>query len=158
MIKKLEKFELFLGTLFLAIFVVTIFIQVICRYLRIMVIWTEEVANFSFIWAMFLGAAVMVSQQQHFRFTTLMDKLQGRSKVVLRIVINLLMLAFELALMVYGWQIAMRFWNNVLVVLYWIKKGVVYLILPITGASMSVFTLSHLVADFKLLFSKEMTA
>lgn len=155
MIKKLEKAQLYLGTVFLAIFVVTIIIQVLCRYLRIMVIWTEEVANFSFVWAVFLGASAMVSQQAHFRFTTLLDKLKGRSQAALKIVIDLFMLAFSVALMVFGWRIAMRFWNNALVVMTWMKKGVVYLILPISGASMSVYNIAHLVSHIRALRDRE---
>ncbi len=158
MIKKLEKAQLYIGTVFLAVFVVTIFIQVIARYLRVMVIWTEEVANFSFIWAVFLGASAMVSQQAHFRFTLLLDKLEGKKKTALEIVINLFMLAFSLGLMVYGWQISMRFWNNALVVMTWMKKGVVYLILPISGASMSLYNIAHLVNNFRDLRKGEVKA
>jgi len=44
-IKKLEKAQLYIGTVFLAVFVVTIFIQVIARYLRVMVIWRRTSDN-----------------------------------------------------------------------------------------------------------------
>lgn len=145
--KRLEFAELCVGTVFIAIFVLTIIVQVFARYMRITVLWTEEVGNFSFVWSVFLGAAAMVNRKAHFRFTMLMDRMSPRSQLVLSIIINLFMLSFEVLFTYYGWCVAQRFWNNVLVILTWMKKGVVYLALPISGATMAIYTITHLADD-----------
>ena len=58
-LKLMERIQLVVGVACLSIFLLTILIQVFSRYLGISVMWSEEVANFSFIWAVFMGASIM---------------------------------------------------------------------------------------------------
>ena len=58
----LQKIQTLVGSIFLTIFLVTVVIQMLTRYLGISAIWTEDVAMYSFIWSIFMGASIMVAQ------------------------------------------------------------------------------------------------
>ncbi|MFT4573419.1 MAG: TRAP-type C4-dicarboxylate transport system permease small subunit, partial [Marinomonas primoryensis] len=92
--KFIAKLQITLGVLLLVIFLASTLIQVVTRYLGISVLWTEEVAVNSFIWAMFLGAAVMVRENKHFGFDVLTHYLKGIKRSILVIFQNLIMLIF----------------------------------------------------------------
>src|SRR5699024_2947965 len=95
MIKTLEKIQLVIGVIFLCLFFGVIVFQIITRYLGISVIWTEEVANYSFVWAVFMGAAIMVNRREHFSFDFLIQKLQGKKKVYLSIFNDAILIVFN---------------------------------------------------------------
>jgi TRAP-type transport system small permease protein len=109
MIKTLEKIQMTIGAIFLLIFFAAIMVQIITRHLGISVIWTEEVANYSFIWSVFMGASVMVSKREHFSFDFLIGKLKGKSKLSLLIVIDAVILLFSFALFYYGIETVQNF-------------------------------------------------
>lgn len=149
MVKTLEKTQMFFGVIMLSIFFIAIMIQIVSRHMGISIIWTEEVANYTFIWSVFMGAAVMVNQREHFSFDFLTLKLTGTKKVTLVMLIDLIVLLFALALLYYGIQAASTFWDYNWVALPEMKMGYVWIALPITGLTMAIYTLNHLFNGFK---------
>lgn len=148
-IKRLEKVQLTIGILFLAVFFIAIMIQVISRYLGISVIWTEEVANYSFIWAVFMGAAVMVNRKDHFNFDLLSKKLKGKAKLTLSIVIDSILLLFCGAIFFYSIEALTSFWNYNWVTLPMLKMGYVWLSLPVMTVTMVIYLLAHVMGSVK---------
>lgn len=149
MIKILEKIQLTIGVLSLSIFFIVIIIQIITRHLGIPVIWTEEVANYSFIWSVFMGAAVMLNRKEHFSFDFFLQKLKGVSKTTLLIVIDTIVLLFALALFYYGIEAVKNFWNYNWSSLPAMKMGYVWISIPITGLTMAIYSINHLINSFK---------
>ncbi len=142
--KYTEKVQLILGVLFLSTFFITILTQIFARYLGISVIWTEEVANYSFIWSVFMGASVMIKRKGHFKFNLLLLKLQGRAKLYLNIVVNTILLVFNSLILYYGYVAVKSFWNYRWVALPDLKIGYVFLCLPIMGLTMIIYLLAHI--------------
>lgn len=153
-LKLMERIQLVVGVACLSIFLLTILIQVFSRYLGISVMWSEEVANFSFIWAVFMGASIMHNKQEHFKFTMIADKLTGKKKIALDIFNNLILLTFNLLIFYYGVETVLNFWDYTWVSLP-LKMGYVWLCIPIMGFSMSIYTLSHLIGNVRQLRTKE---
>ncbi len=149
MIKTLEKIQLAVGVISLSIFFIAIIIQIVTRHLGIAVIWTEEVANYSFIWSVFMGASVAVNKREHFAFDFLLQKLQGVSKTTLFIVIDSIVLLFALALLYYGIEVVQNFWNYNWAALPAMKMGYVWISIPIMGLTMSIYCINHLINSFK---------
>ncbi|TWT05285.1 TRAP transporter small permease [Planococcus sp. CPCC 101016] len=149
MIKVLEKAQMTFGVITLSIFFIAIIIQIVSRHMGVAIIWTEEVANYSFIWSIFMGAAVMVNQREHFSFDFLTIKLKGRKKTVLVLVIDTIILLFALAILYFGIEAAQTFWDYNWVALPEMKMGYVWISLPIMGFTMAVYTLGHLFNGFK---------
>lgn len=146
----LQKFQIGVGGLFLSIFLVTIIIQMFCRYLGIAATWTEDVSMYSFIWAVFMGAAAMVYEKRHFAFTSLSDILKNiKIKSVISIFISIIMLIFSILMVKYGAQIAKQFWNYTWVNIPAFKRGPTWLCLPICGATSCVYLIQMLIDDIK---------
>jgi TRAP-type C4-dicarboxylate transport system permease small subunit len=141
----LEKIQKYLGIIFLSIFIVVVIIQIIARYISISVLWTEEIAVFSFIWAVFMGAAIMVRKEAHFSFDFLKTKLTGIKKHIIDILVNILMLVFTLYMLVYGKEIMVTFWNYNWYSLPNFKMGYVWAVIPLTGMLMSIYIIEHIV-------------
>ncbi|KML41925.1 MAG: TRAP transporter small permease [Bacillota bacterium] len=155
MIKILEKIQMAIGVISLSIFFIAIMIQIVTRHLGIPIIWTEEVANYSFIWSVFMGASVMVNKKEHFSFDFLEQKLQGKSKAGLLIVIDVIVLLFALALFYYGIEAVKNFWNYNWASLPAMKMGYVWISIPIMGLTMSIYSINHLINNFKQLKGRE---
>lgn len=151
MVKKLEQAQMWLGVVMLSIFFVAIMIQIVSRHMGVSIIWTEEVANYSFIWSVFMGAAVMVNQREHFSFDFLTLKLTGAKRIGLIILIDIIVLLFAIGLLYYGIQAASTFWDYNWVALPDMKMGYVWIALPITGLTMGIYTLNHILNGVKSL-------
>lgn len=154
-VRILEKIQMALGVIFLTIFFVTIVFQIVTRHMGISVIWTEEVANYSFIWAMFMGAAVTVNRKEHFSFDFLQRKLTGKKLIILNIIIDLILILFNLALFIYGLQVVERFWNYNWAALTQMKMGYVWISIPIMAGTMIIYLLNHLINHVKAFRTKE---
>ncbi len=153
--KYIQKIQLGLGVICISIFFITIIIQVICRYTRITVVWTGEVSTYSFIWSVFMGAGVMTYENKHFAFTSFIDKLSGKAKEGMRVLISVIMLVFSSAILYYGIIIANKFWNYRWISIPDMKRGYTWLCVPILGGACIIYCLSHIVEHIKNMRSKE---
>ncbi|MBD1378920.1 TRAP transporter small permease [Bacillus sp. IB182487] len=130
-------------------------LQILTRHLGISVIWTEEVANYSFIWAIFMGASVMVNRREHFNFDLLQRKLKGKSKISLNIVTDLVLIVFNLFIFLLGFQVVTEFWNYTWASIPEMKMGYIWLSIPIMAGTMIIYSVSHLFAHMGVLKVKE---
>lgn len=154
MVKMLEKIQMTVGVLFLSLFFITILIQIVTRYLGISVIWTEEVANYSFIWAIFMGASVMVNRKEHFSFDYFSRKLEGKKRAMLMVFIDAIVLLFALSLAVYGFQAVMTFWDYNWLAFPSFKMGYIWLSIPVMGVTMAIYSISHILKNVGLIREK----
>ncbi|QXO16409.1 MULTISPECIES: TRAP transporter small permease [Vibrio] len=143
----MAKLQLTIGAVCLVIFVVATLVQVATRYLGISVLWTEEVAVNAFIWAMFLGAAVMVRENEHFSFRILTDKFEGNKRSCLLLVQNLIMLVFCILCSVYSVEITQTFWNSRWITVPEFKQGYIWLVMPVTFISSSVYLVDNMIKE-----------
>ncbi|WP_138418662.1 TRAP transporter small permease [Aquibacillus sediminis] len=156
-IQTLEKIQITVGAIFLTVFFTVIVVQIVTRQIGISVIWTEEVANYSFIWAVFMGAAVMVNRKEHFTFDLLQRKLKDKPRTILNLVIDLMLILFNVMVLNYGIQVVQRFWNYNWVALQDMKMGYVWISIPIMAITMIIYLLGHVINHVKLLKVKEVS-
>ncbi len=89
--------------------------QVYCRYiLNDSPSWTEPGAVMLMSWFIFLGAAVGVRENNHLGFDVLLYVLPRGGKKVLRMISDLVILAFGLGMIYYGIQLVQLTWNAIL--------------------------------------------
>jgi TRAP-type transport system small permease protein len=149
-IKAIRNIQLTIGVLCLSIFFISVLIQILTRYLGISFLWTEELTNYSFIWAVFMGASVMVSFQEHFAFMGLYDKLEDpNKKKILKIIINATILIFSIYLLILGIEITKTFWNYKWISLPQLKRGYIWLSIPIMGGTMSLYSFYNILKEMK---------
>lgn len=142
----LEKIQKYIGMFFLSVFIIVVIVQIIARYLEVSVLWTEEIAVFSFVWAVFMGASIMVRKEAHFSFDFLKTKLTGVKKNILDLIIDILMLGFTVYMLIYGKIIMMTFWNYNWYSLPNFKMGYVWAVIPIAATFMSIYKIEHILS------------
>ncbi|MGX8705056.1 MAG: TRAP transporter small permease [bacterium] len=151
-IDMLQKIQIAIGGFFLLIFLVTVVIQMACRYMGIAAMWTEDVSMYSFIWAVFTGAGAMVHSKAHFAFTTLSDSMKDpRKKAMLQIFINIVMLIFAALMVKYGIDAAKQFWNFRWISIPALKRGPTWLCIPLCGATSCIYLLYSLYEEIRKL-------
>ncbi len=141
----LEKIQKYIGIFFLSIFIAVVIIQIAARYLEVSVLWTEEIAVFSFVWAVFMGASIMVRKEAHFSFDFFKTNLTGNRKHILDLIIDMLMLGFVVYMLIYGKVIMMTFWNYNWYSLPTLKMGYVWAVIPVSAAFMAVYKIEHII-------------
>ncbi|MDR0540392.1 MAG: TRAP transporter small permease subunit [Spirochaetaceae bacterium] len=149
----LQKAQIAAGGLFLTVFLIAVVIQIASRYIGVSVIWTEDVSLYSFIWAVFMGAAAMVWERRHFAFTSLNDAVKSPAfKLALSLVVSLVILLFALCMCGYGIRITRQFWNYQWVTIPAFKRGPIWLCLPVSGGTMALYAGCLIINDIRAFF------
>jgi TRAP-type C4-dicarboxylate transport system permease small subunit len=92
--------------LLLAVISVDLLLGVYSRYvLERTFVWYDEVARASFMWLVFLGAAVAVRRNAHFALHVFVDRLPAQLKRAALLLTPLTVIVFSAALVVLGWQL-----------------------------------------------------
>ncbi|GLO67355.1 MULTISPECIES: TRAP transporter small permease [Oceanobacillus] len=155
MTNAIEKIQITIGVIFLCVFFGIIVLQIVTRHLGISVVWTEEAANYSFIWAVFMGAAVMVNRREHFNFDFLVQKLKGKKRAYLSIFNDAILFIFNICIFLLGVQVVSEFWNYTWSSIPQMKMGYVWLVIPVMAATMLIYTTSHFVEHIRIIKAKE---
>ena len=138
--------------LLLALMFLTTFYQILARDIFVISsMWTEELARFLFVWIVFLGAATLIEGNEHIRISILIDRLPLAVSRMIRVVSNLLILAFGV---VFVWSAYLNFLNNwdfYAPSMDWMRLSYLYLGLLISGILMIWYLLVNI---FKDLFPK----
>ncbi len=153
LIKGLDYFLSRLSVVLMSVLVLTVLLQVFMRYvIGSPVTFTEELSRFLLIWLGLLAAAFVYRQRMHLALDLLILKLKGRQKVVLNVVIHSLIGLFCLAVLVYG--------GIQLVILTYeleqyspamgISMAVIYLVLPISGITMTIYAVDFILQELGL--------
>ncbi|MGA9590775.1 MAG: TRAP transporter small permease [Salegentibacter sp.] len=137
----------FLVTLMVLI-VIAVLWQVFSRYvLRSPSSYTEEIARYLLIWIGVLGAAYASGQQEHLAINILPPKLNEKNRIRLRILINLLIIAFSLVVLIIGG-------GNLVYMNYDLGQNsaalnlplsFVYLVVPISGILIIIYKVNEII-------------
>lgn len=116
--------------------------------------WADELARFIFIWVSFLGAVVAYQKNEHVGLDFVVNRVTSiKTRQVIRLVGELLVLLVLLCLVYYGWIVAMSA-TNVSPALY-IPMWIVYIIVPFSGLLMVLINLGKLREHLKQLLKKD---
>lgn len=98
--------ERIVGISLIALIVITIFIQVVTRYLfNQPIVWVEELATYAFIWGTFIGAALGLKRGRHIRIETFVAALTPRRASFFRLIAAGFVLVLMLFLIRHGWTV-----------------------------------------------------
>ncbi|ETP72375.1 TRAP-type transport system, small permease component [Lachnospiraceae bacterium JC7] len=146
----MQKVQIAVGGFFLFVFLLTVVLQMACRYLGIAAMWTEDVSMYSFIWAVFMGAGAMVHSDAHFAFTSLTEAIKNpKLKIALHIFISCVMLIFVVLMVYYGTLATKQFWNYKWINIPKFNRGPTWMCLPICGCTASIYLIGHIIEDLK---------
>lgn len=106
--------------------------------------WSDEVVEWAFAWMVFMGAAALWRQCQHFCVDALTSRLERRpSGFVLCLFIEILSAAFLVTLTYYGYQLTAHA-NDRSPILEW-PRPLWYVCIPLAGAIMTGYSLRNIV-------------
>jgi TRAP-type C4-dicarboxylate transport system permease small subunit len=114
----------------MAVMVVLVFMNVVCRYLlNFSIIWAEEISQYLMVWVAFLGAGLALREGRHVAIEMLQDRMPSRVKRMTRLIVALLLIVFMGILVVLGFQFVHFAWDQETPVLN-ISLGIPYLAVP----------------------------
>lgn len=89
--------------LFMGLIVITMFAQVVFRYLlNNSLPWSEELIRFLFVWLTFLGGAIAIRDKSHIAVEFFVERLPKKFYRISRIISALLISFFTLAMIILG--------------------------------------------------------
>ena len=89
-----DKFELYLMVVFLFVFLLNIFVQILMRlFFKNPLSFTEEVSRYSFVWMVFLGLSFATRYDRHIRVDFLYARFPATIKFIVEMFLNVLTLA-----------------------------------------------------------------
>ncbi|MDR1318215.1 MAG: TRAP transporter small permease [Treponema sp.] len=148
----IQKISLIIGKLLnaivgvlLALMTALIFAQVLGRFIfRNGLFWAEELARFSMVTMVFLGAALACKYKDHIKITILEEMLKGQILKIYRIIIALISIAFLSIVAYYGFSV-LGVVSGQLSANMQISMNIVYMMIPIGAAIMILYLLIEII-------------
>ncbi len=144
-LSRLNTLALYLAGIGLVLMTMFVAWQVFCRYvLNDSPSWTEPGAVMLMSWFIFLGAAVGVRENNHMGFDVLLYVLPPSAKKWLRMISDIVILAFGAGMVWYGGALVRLTWNTTLPALN-ISGGWDYIPIVAGGLLVMLFALERIV-------------
>lgn len=141
-----------IGTLSVATFVVIISLQVVCRnFLKIPMVWANDISVVCFVWAVFLGSAIAVRHRAHYVLAFLPDRFE-KSNCLLDIISNIAGIIFFYVLIRYGSVYTIMGMKRLSTAIN-IPQAYFFMCIPLSGCFMMWYTLIHMVNDVRRMIS-----
>lgn len=97
-----EYFEKAFLIVCLSVMVLLIFMQIVLRWFGSATIWAEELARYIMLYLLWVAASYAVKRNEHIRLTVLVEKVTGKKRDKLELVVLGVWLMFALWLLVEG--------------------------------------------------------
>lgn len=120
--------------------------QIITRYFfNTPSTFSEELLTYSFTWMSLLASAYVFGKRDHMRMGFIADKIQGTPKKVLDVFIELLILGFSLAALVWGGSSIMQLSMQQKTASLGVPMGYIYTILTVCGVIICLYSILNII-------------
>ncbi|MBI4241399.1 MAG: TRAP transporter small permease [Candidatus Rokubacteria bacterium] len=128
-----------------AVFTTVVAYQVFSRYVEVVprFLWTEEISRFSFIWMLFLGAAVAVRKQTHFLIDLVPTWIEERYGRLVDVFVLAIMLAVAAVILLGAIRFVPMGMKRVSTT-SGLQLAWIYMAIPVSAVSMIAFALEQL--------------
>jgi TRAP-type C4-dicarboxylate transport system permease small subunit len=108
--------------------------------------WTEELARYLLIWVSLLGGAVAFGTKGHLGVDYFVGKFHPEVQKLMAIFVHGVVLFFAGSVFLYGgWKVAAGAMTQTTQTLAPLMKGHIYLVLPLAGVFMVIYTIENLI-------------
>lgn len=119
--------------------------QIITRYLfNSPSTFSEEMLTYSFTWLALFSAANVFAHREHMRMSFFADRFSKKIQFILAVGSEILILAFAVVVLVYGGTSITRLTFSQVTASLGISMGTVYLVVPICGILIAIFSLINI--------------
>lgn len=105
----LERLLTIIGGITIVVFVSAVCLDVAARIVSHPLSWCQEIALFSYVWAIFMGSAIGVRYSTHFTIDLVINLAHGTIRKCIDLFDHVVIMIFAGVLTCYGWQYA---WNT----------------------------------------------
>lgn len=145
----LIKVILIAGALVTSVLLISVFAQVIFRYIiRKPLSWSEELARFCFVWVSMLGAAATVPKSLNQGIDLVTKRLPANIQLISNLFTRVMMIIFCVILVVKGWELT-TIVNLQTSAVMGIPMSVIYVSIPVTSFLMIIILGLDLVTSYK---------
>lgn len=124
-------------------------VQVFARYvLNDSPVWAEQAALLLMIWYVFIAAAAGVREGFHIRIAVIAESFPQGLQRWIRLLMQLLILTFGLAMVVFGAQLAIATWQHTIPTLG-LSRGFAYMPIALSGLLMAGFAAEQFLAELR---------
>lgn len=106
---------------------------------------SEELLTYMFTWLSLLISAYVFGKRDHMRMGFLADKVTGKAKIILEVVIEALVSAFAAIVLLYGGIAITGLTLSQTTASLGIPMGYVYVVVPITGCLITVYGILNII-------------
>ncbi|MFZ7101599.1 MAG: TRAP transporter small permease [Peptococcaceae bacterium] len=144
----LEKLVVIGSIITFTIMIVMGILQVLFRYVfDSSLYFTEELARFMFIWAVFLASAICSRRQSHAAIELFVGWMPQKLRKIALIIASVCTIGFFVLIFVKGIELTIITWSQASPAME-ISMGIIYLAIPVGGLLMLIFTIENLYAEF----------
>ena len=128
------------ATVAFVVMAVSLILQIVFRYvLAVVAPWTEELARFACIWAVFLGTAVCFEEGTHIKLDVILAKVSRQATSRILLLANIFVTSTFVVVVLYGSILLVEVgWVDVATTVP-VRMGIVYLALPVSMACIALF-------------------
>lgn len=129
----------------LIVIVLVVFANVIGRYFfHAPLRWSDEVAQYMFLWLSYLGALAALMRGRHYSFPNLVEMLPRIPRAVVKTISELIVVLILLVLVWFGWQLVNRLSFQTSLTLG-VPVYYAYVALPLTAALMAMVVCGQMI-------------
>lgn len=144
----LKYFEEFVAGVFMVVMSLTTFANVLARYFfNSPIQWAEELARYSFIWVVFMGAVLCTKRRRHIAIDVLLAALPAWVAAWVRLLADLCTLGIALIIAYYGWKLTAAA-TQITATLH-VPHYVVYVVVPASAVLIFLHTLDDLAGNLR---------
>lgn len=138
------------SVLLIAVMVLLVLWQVVARYvLNDPSTFSEALTRYLFVWLVLVTSTYAFGSREHMCISVLNDKLQGRAKAAVNILIEVLTIVFAVCVMAFGGSIITQMQMVQLDSSLHIPMGVLYSIIPICGVVTVFYCLCNIADELQ---------
>jgi TRAP-type C4-dicarboxylate transport system permease small subunit len=125
-------------------------VEVFFRYvLNASISWYDEFAGYLLVWVTFWGAVLALDRGRHIGFETVVERFPIVAQKLVMTIVYLLLITLQVVLVYYGWMLTTQLSGETAITLP-VPIGLVYVVLPVTGAMMLLICVMRIVQIWKL--------
>lgn len=106
---------------------------------------SEELLTYSFTWMALFSSVYVFGKRDHMRMGFIADKVTGKARTIMEVVIELLVMAFAFIVLVYGGISITNLSMTQITASLGISMGAVYTVIPISGVLVVVYSVLNII-------------
>ena len=148
MLNLARKITNVLVTFLFSMLVVIVFVQVVCRVIKVSFPYADELSRYTFVWLIYLGGTITIRNGMNITFDVILDALPKNAWKIVFTIVNVISSAFLAMAVVLGANLA---WVNRVQVSSVVKlnMGAVMLAIPLGGLLMFCEQISYYLRKMK---------